>query len=870
MRKIIQDLSEKIRWRDVLGVGLGMTGLLLSEFVVNRYITYCFPSFVLAFIPILVFAGISVGNILGLLPRFDRPGLSGWLLITAGLTAVSLVCIAKSEALRLYFVAPAFVGYGVFLSLIIAVISIESLVLGLSVGGILLYAGIAIFFSQLAPYLTVLCVILPLLSALFLRVTRWELAAGILVGGLSLFGALRGVYEPNLFTQHLSRIKGAPHEIPPIETPLIRTDLVRANDGNYVIITNGRRFAHVTRQYNPRKHLDDGDLQPAYALPYYFARPKKVLVIGSAEGANIFAALKYRADEITAVEINPAVFELMKGRLEEFTGGLYTDPKVRTVVSEGRHFVETTKEKFDLITLQGVQTGTLTAPVSLALLESYLMTEEALKTLWDRLEPDGEIWIEEYEVRLNNGNRQTLISQVEAAAKKVLPFQDFARQHGRFRYQQPPENISGDDRRWREGLLLSKRPLTELTELPPEVSTVPTTDLMSQNDATDNRPFWMRGQRKVLFAYRVGMWLTLALFFFTLLRLFSTPNPDSANNRRRSEVALFSIGAGFILLIAAASGPLGLLLGEPQLSTPLLFLTTYSFGLVGGLLALRCRASVSKWSLGALSLMIVLLAVAFTSLKPVLISAESSMVRVLILVALIAPLAVLAELPYIWLLKGFEGSARARAFAIENLGTLVGVPAGLWLQVKFGFIGTMLGAASAYAIALLAIALPEARAVFVTKRISALLSFFFVAAAFISFRGVPSIFLPMGPVEQTADCEEILNSDEIEVSFHNAIKLERKGIIQVTVGPGEGCYRKGATLPLAKIKREAGDRKIIFKQTTTRVRVGEILRMSFGELNPERQIYVRKKFGESAEEQRYDILTLIDEGRANGADEISD
>src|ERR687891_95275 len=90
----------------------------------------------------------------------------------------------------------------------------------------------------------------------------------------------------------------------------------------------------------------EGDLQPlAYldfttaALPYHLLERPDVLVLGAGGGAHVLLALYHDAQRIDAVELNPQLAQLVRGRYADFAGHLYDRPEVRVQIGEARGFV---------------------------------------------------------------------------------------------------------------------------------------------------------------------------------------------------------------------------------------------------------------------------------------------------------------------------------------------------------------------------------------------------------------------------------------------------------------------------------------------------------------------------------------------------
>lgn len=698
--------------REALSVGIAMAGMILAEIAVPQYATYVYTEEILHFIPVVIFAALSVGNFLSLWWRTEKIGPTLWLHIAGTLTLVSLLGFCFAKELGLLLVALPFVPYGAYLASLFGVSVLRVLVVGMGLGAVALYIIMGVSFQFLAPYSIAVAVGLPLLAALLRQATiRWS-AFALLIFLTTFVGVNTDLFMPRLLIQDIvSGFSGAKRVMDPIFTPLIRTDLFQATDGRRLIVTNGRRFAAVETAAAIASRKDPNSLfAPSYDVPYLYRQPKKVLVIGPAEGNNIIAAMKFNAQNITAVDINPAVFTIMKGKLSEFSGGFYSDPRVTTIAAEGRHYLETSAEKFDLITLQGVQTGSHNDFRNVGKIESFLFTEEALRTLYDHLSDQGVLWIEEYVWRIGkDDSNMSLVKWLAGIAKAKLKLNSPELQVFSMGFRQAERNPKGKDRRWREGVLVSKKPLGATKEeiqsklpsflLPIEIPSIEEVEKFPP--VVDSRPYIQQETRFIMSMRIGGAVLSIVLLCFAAFMMRG--NKDVNAYKRHVDVSLFFIGIGFIVLLVAAVSPITLLLGDPQLATPVLFMTIYAFGVLGGLLALRANLKISQLSLGFVVAYLLALPWIFNLLKSVLLGSQSELFRVVVVVLLIAPVAVLAELPYIWLLSAFDGRSRARAFTVENLGTFVGIPIGIWCQLVFGQNGSMTVAAISYAIAFIAL-----------------------------------------------------------------------------------------------------------------------------------------------------------------------
>ena len=142
------------------------------------------------------------------------------------------------------------------------------------------------------------------------------------------------------------------------------------------------------------RHKDEpGYYDFFHYLPMYMAyklveRPK-TLIIGAGGGMDVRAALISGAERVDAVEINPSIVRVMTGELADYSGDIYRQPGVEIHLAEGRSFVESSEEVYDLIQLSGVDTYSATQAGAFTLSENFLYTKEAMAAYLDHLADHG-------------------------------------------------------------------------------------------------------------------------------------------------------------------------------------------------------------------------------------------------------------------------------------------------------------------------------------------------------------------------------------------------------------------------------------------------------------------------------------------------
>lgn len=113
------------------------------------------------------------------------------------------------------------------------------------------------------------------------------------------------------------------------------------------------------------------------------------LIIGPGGGRDVLLALAGGLQAITAVEINADLVDAVR-RKADFNGGIYNDyPQVAVVVDEGRRFMRSRTEPYDLIFLSLPVINTTRSLEGYALTENFLFTLESMREYWERLTAEG-------------------------------------------------------------------------------------------------------------------------------------------------------------------------------------------------------------------------------------------------------------------------------------------------------------------------------------------------------------------------------------------------------------------------------------------------------------------------------------------------
>lgn len=123
-------------------------------------------------------------------------------------------------------------------------------------------------------------------------------------------------------------------------------------------------------------------------------------IIGPGGGVDVLRAVANGSPSVTGIEINPIIATtIMRGRYADYAQHLYERPDVHIHVTDGRSFLRSTPQHFDVVQMTLVDTWASTAAGAFALSENNLYTVEAFREYFDHLNPDGMIAITRWEFR---------------------------------------------------------------------------------------------------------------------------------------------------------------------------------------------------------------------------------------------------------------------------------------------------------------------------------------------------------------------------------------------------------------------------------------------------------------------------------------
>ena len=183
---------------------------------------------------------------------------------------------------------------------------------------------------------------------------------------------------------------------------LSRVEVRQVGDSKYVVIDSDATTAIMN--VDPHQWHDtvwEHNLMYAAPAVTNVLRPHgDYAIIGPGGGVDVLRAVANGSSRVVGIEINPIIANtIMRGRFADYAYHLYDIPEVTIHVSDGRSWLRSSDEAFDVVQMTLVDTWASTAAGAFALSENNLYTREAFREYFEHLKPDGLLSITRWEFR---------------------------------------------------------------------------------------------------------------------------------------------------------------------------------------------------------------------------------------------------------------------------------------------------------------------------------------------------------------------------------------------------------------------------------------------------------------------------------------
>lgn len=161
-------------------------------------------------------------------------------------------------------------------------------------------------------------------------------------------------------------------------------------ESGYSVFSNGDAIGNLIsmKKSDSLSFLDFTTAQ----LPFVMKKRDKVLVLNSGSGVEISRCLKADAAQITAVEPNEALVDILSSDHPALNDSVYLNNKVSVYKITARNFLLSNNEKFDLIIVPAIDAFGGTSGLY-SLREQFDLTIEAIAEMLSKLNPNGVLMV---------------------------------------------------------------------------------------------------------------------------------------------------------------------------------------------------------------------------------------------------------------------------------------------------------------------------------------------------------------------------------------------------------------------------------------------------------------------------------------------
>lgn len=416
---------------------------------------------------------------------------------------------------------------------------------------------------------------------------------------------------------------------------------------------------------------------PGY-FPFLFLKDNEkesALIIGSGGGRDVLIALMAGIKDITAVEVNRELVDIVKG-YSKYNGGIYTNYRnVNIVVDEGRSFLKRSNHKYNSIILTLPVTKSSRSIEGYSLTESFLLTEESIIDYLEHLKDDGQLIVLMHNklmalrmaslslsaLKRMGIDNQTAMKQLYLFGDKlplfVLRKMAFTEDEIRLRITEMQRLGFGDGIVFMPYNKINAHDSVNKALLMVADGAVSIEQIIKATDkdisaVTDDSPFFYKFEKGLPDNVLFLLYLSIILSILIAVLPFIIAKKQARNSKTdflRPVLLFLLLGAGFMILEVSLIQRFILFLGSPVISMSVFLITLFIGMSLGSFYSNRFSGNEISYKIGLFSLIIGAAIIAYSILLSYLFGfliGYGFIIRVIAAAMLVLPLGFLLGIPF--------------------------------------------------------------------------------------------------------------------------------------------------------------------------------------------------------------------------------
>ncbi len=482
---------------------------------------------------------------------------------------------------------------------------------------------------------------------------------------------------------------------------------------------------------------------PGY-FPFLFleeGEKNNALIIGPGGGRDILLALMGGVGQVTAVEVNEDIVDIVR-EYSWYNGGVYTDlDNVDVVVDEGRNFLKRQEDKYDIIMLSLPYTNSSRSLEGYALTENFLFTTNSLSDYLEHLTDEGRLVVVcRNDVEISRLLSISLATLSESGVSNATAMEQLyivgSERYPVLVLKKTPFEPAEASLRYEALAQFGYDPAASYFPYISEVGTLNSV-LMSLGNGeinlddfeeiikslgydispvTDDSPFFYRLEEGLPRSVSLVFWSSVIMVVLVILvpllfwrkRLLPTKTRSESKKRHNQNlirsVVLFSmLGVGFMLVEISLIQRFVLFLGQPVLSMAVLLFSLLVGAGIGSMGSGRLAPDKIIKGLTIASLFIVAILLVYTFLLPIIFEQLLGLglvTRLLLTVVILLPLGFAMGFPFPLGIRLMREMGMKNyipwMWGINGIGSVLGAVTTIVIAISFGFTEALLIGASCY------------------------------------------------------------------------------------------------------------------------------------------------------------------------------